>query len=302
MAVEIEHRKIALVTALLLIAVPSFAQIPIDFTEDLDFDRPESWAMKYFASVSLFTGLGTPDHIEAGTVELFLEGGNIPSLSEEERRVGFVGNTVEDLNRSSFFGRVGADIGLPSDVTLSLGWSPPVDVGGLEANLFAFALARPIYDQSWRLGLRLHGETGSIDGDLVCPADLVGVDDPIVNPLQCREPSDDEQKISYVGVQLSASPKVLGDRWEPHFALSANYLDLELRINARWDRFIDHSVLSTSGWTYSATAGIAYLAAERWRLVGELFYTPLDVVRDQQRGSQNDSLLNARFLVSLNIH
>ena len=293
--------KTTLVTALLLMTVPADAKDPIDLSEQMDFDRPESWAMKYFASVSLFTGMGTPDYVEAGAVDLFFEGGNVPALSEEERRVGFLGDKVEDLNRTDVFGRIGADIGLPSDLTLSLGWSPRVEVGGLKANLFSFALARPIYDESWRLGVRLHAESGSIDGDLVCRANVVGVDDPSINPLQCHAPSEDEQKINYVGLELSAS-KVLGDRWQPHIAVSANHMDLELRINSDWGRFLDRSVLSTSGWTYSATAGITYLGGERWRLAGEVLYAPLDVVRDPEKGSQNDSLLNARFRVSYRIH
>ena len=291
---------LSLIAVAILAGSPSSAQEIIDLSEDLDFDRPESWAMKYFASVSLFTGMGTPDHVEPGDFRLALECGNVPSLSEDERRVGFTGDKVEDLNRTSFFGRITADIGLPGDMTLGLGWSPPVDVDGLEPNLFFFSLARPIYDQSWRLGLRLHGQTGSVDGDLTCPADVSGVDDPQVNPLRCHEPSNDEQEFNSVGLEFSASPKV-GERWEPHFAVSANYMDLELEIDAVWGPFVDMSVLSTSGWTYSASAGVAFLLSERWRLAGEVFYSPLDVVRETSAGSQNDPLFNVRGRVSYKI-
>ena len=38
--------------------------------QDLDFDRPESWAMKYFASASLCSGLGTPRDSVPGSIEL----------------------------------------------------------------------------------------------------------------------------------------------------------------------------------------------------------------------------------------
>ena len=34
-------------------------------TETIDFDRPEAWAMKWFASVTLFTSLGPPAPREA---------------------------------------------------------------------------------------------------------------------------------------------------------------------------------------------------------------------------------------------
>ena len=54
-------RRGALALAVLLvgIAIPLRAQV-IDDVEELDWDRPEAWGMKFFNSVSLFTGLGAP--------------------------------------------------------------------------------------------------------------------------------------------------------------------------------------------------------------------------------------------------
>ena len=40
-----------------------------DPVERLDFDAPESWAMKYFSSASLFTGLGPVSSRRAGEIE-----------------------------------------------------------------------------------------------------------------------------------------------------------------------------------------------------------------------------------------
>ncbi|MEE8278611.1 MAG: hypothetical protein V3R89_07825, partial [Thermoanaerobaculia bacterium] len=75
--------------ALLGLAQAAFGQRVLDITEDLDFDRPESWAMKYFTSVTLFTGMGVPRRMEPGSVEVGLEAGWVPTLSDRERTVGF---------------------------------------------------------------------------------------------------------------------------------------------------------------------------------------------------------------------
>jgi hypothetical protein len=67
--------------------------------QEIDFDRPEAWAMEWTASLTLLTSIGPPRLREAGEVELGLELDWIPSLSEDERRVGFNGTKVEDFNR-----------------------------------------------------------------------------------------------------------------------------------------------------------------------------------------------------------
>ena len=116
--------------AVLALAVtpPVFGQgepILLDTVEVLDFDRPESWGMKYYASLSLLTGLGTPREMEPGRFELGLEGGLVPQLGEEKRRIGFIGEKVEDLNRTGVFGRVRATVGLPRAFSLTVAATPP---------------------------------------------------------------------------------------------------------------------------------------------------------------------------------
>jgi hypothetical protein len=246
----------------------------------------------------MMTGLGTPEPSDPGSVELAFEGGIAPNLGEEKRRVGFVGNKVEDLNRTNFFGRLRATFGLPSDFSLAIGVTPPLEVDGVTPRLLSVAIARPVLDSSfWRLGLRLHGMTGTIEGDLTCPEDIAGIPDPELNPDLCLEPSNDELTTSQVGLELSATPKIWGDRWEPYFAVSVNYLDLEFQVRARYSVFEDRTLLLTDGYTYSLAAGVGYRLSEKLRLTGELFYTPLEVVRDPLRETQNDELVNGRILV-----
>lgn len=280
-------------------AVGQGEPILLDTVEELDFDRPESWAMKYFTSLSLLTGLGTPVAIEPGKVVLGLEGGLVPSLGEEKRRVGFIGSKVEDLNRTNVFGRLRATIGLPHEFSVTLGVTPPVELGGVTPKLFSVALARPLHEApKWRLGLRLLAQTGTIEGDLSCPADIVGLDDPVLNPDGCLEPSSDEVTQNYLGLEVSVSPRLGGGKWEPHFSLIASHLDLEFQVRARYSVFDDRSRLLTDGFEWAATAGAGYRFNERLRGSGEVFYSPLSVVRETARGAQTDELFNVRVLVA----
>ena len=43
--------------------------------QELDFDRPESWAMKYVTSVTLATGFGVPRALKPGSLEIGFEAG-----------------------------------------------------------------------------------------------------------------------------------------------------------------------------------------------------------------------------------
>jgi len=286
-------------------ATPAVAQVEpvlLDSVDVLNFDRPESWAMKYFTSVSLLTGLGTQKPMDKGSVEIGFEGGLVPALGEEKRRVGFIGSKVEDLNRTSLFGRARVTFGLAGGVALTLGATPPVEVNGVTPKLFDLAVGRSLVERpGFRLGGRVHARSGSIEGDLTCSADVAGVEDPATNPDDCREPSNDEVTQHTVGLELSVSPRTQGDRWEPHFAVSANYMDLEFQVRARYSRFLDRTRLVTEGWTSSVSAGLGYRASDRLRFSGELFYTPLEVVRDPLRGTQNDELVNARVLASYRV-
>jgi len=280
-------------------------QVVLENAQDLEFDRPEAWAMKYFASLNLLTGLGAPRALEPGQVFLELEGAWVPSLSESERTVGFNGTKVEDLNRTSVFVRPRAVIGLPRKYSLTLSWVPPIEVNGVEPNLLGIAIGRPLYEAtSWRIGLRGYAQYGTLQADFTCPEDMVAAgDDPVHNPFNCVVPSNDEHRVGAVGAELGWGYRAGGSaRWEPHLGLSASYLDMEFQVDARHSGIVDRTLLLADGWTYSVTAGITYHASERWKLVGEAFYSPLEVMRPPSTSTQNDALFNFRSMISYKIH
>ncbi|MEJ2085539.1 MAG: hypothetical protein P8Y44_07655 [Acidobacteriota bacterium] len=253
--------------------------------------------MQYFASVQRLTGMGVPRSLSPGSLELGLEVGWVPSLSEEERRVGFSGTKVEDLNRTSFFGRPRLLIGLPRDFSLTLSWVPPVEAFGVEPHLVAVGVARPVWmSDRWRLGLGFTAQYGTIRADLTCSQeDVAGGDDLRLNPFGCEEPSNDEMTIRTAGLELSAGHQFRGaPKLEPYVSLATTFMDLDFQVDAKYSGLVDRTLLLTEGWTAQITAGTRYTAGARTQLGVELFYSPLAVVRPPNATSDNEGLFNVR--------
>ena len=302
-----EHVPVILLAFALCAAVPTpaRAQSVVAETETLAFDRPESWGMKYYASLAVLTGMGVPYERGAGEVDLGLEGGYVPRLSDEERRIGFNGTKLEDVNKTSLFGRVRGGVGLGKGLAAELAYTPPIEVGGARPNIFALGLARPLaLSPSLRLGVRGYGQIGTIRADVTCSAGEVAAgDDAQRNPFQCVEPSEDESHQKVVGVELVAGYDGRS-RFKPYAGLGLNHMDLEFRVNAIYSggRVEDHTVQRTSGTTVSATAGLTYEASGRLRVTAELFYSWLRVARPPSPTSANEGLLNVRAFVSYRAH
>ena len=66
MSSKIARALFGAITALIWSVGPAAAQDIIEGSEELRFDRTEAWAMKYFASVGIFTGFGVPPALEPG--------------------------------------------------------------------------------------------------------------------------------------------------------------------------------------------------------------------------------------------
>ncbi len=285
--------------------VPARAQLVLAETETLDFDRPESWGMKYYASLAVLTGMGVPEKRAAGEIDLGLEGDYVPQLSDAERRIGFNGTKLEDVNKTSFFGRVRGRVGLGKGLALELAYTPPIERGGARPNLFALALGRPLeLAPSWRLGVRGYGHIGTIESDITCSAEEVAAgDDAGANPFRCVRPSEDESRQKVVGLELVAGYDGRS-RFKPYVGVGLNYMDLEFHINAVYSdgRVEDRTVQTTSGTTVFATAGLTFAASARFRVTAELFYSWLEVVRPPSAASANEGILNGRVFVSYRVH
>lgn len=266
--------------------------------EELAFDRPEAWALNYFASVSLLTGFGPPEAREPGSLEASLELSWIPRLDAEQRTVGFGGRKEEDLNQAPVFVRPRLTVGLPARFALTVAYVPPIEVFGIESNLLALAVERPLWaGERWRLGGRIYGQIGTAEGAFTCTEDDAAAGDDFTrNPFGCEAPSADEATLRYAGLELSAAYRLdaLGGL-TPHVAAAVNHFDNRFQVNARTFGIRDRTLLLVDGAAYALTAGVTAPVGADFRLAAELFYTPLEVTRRGQ-AKETDPLFNARLL------
>ena len=309
MAVLTRERLVAIVVLLAASAAPARAQDVLADTEKLEFDRPEAWGMKYYTSLALLTSMGVPERKAKGQLDFGFEGAHVPQLSDTQRRLGFNGTSLQDVNKTSWFGRIRGSVGLGQGIALELGYTPPVELGGAKPHFFALALGRPFdLSDAWRLGVRGYGQIGKIEGDITCSAAEVAAGDDVQrNPFLCVRPSQDVSYQNVIGLELVAGHDGRS-RFKPYVGLLASYMDLEFDINALYSegQVEDHTVQLTKGTTLSATAGLTYAAGDRWRVTAEVFYAWLSIARPSgslpATSSANEGLLNGRVFVAYRVH
>lgn len=292
----------ALPIVLLVCAPPGGAQdLPvISPVEDVDLERPEAWAMTYFGSISLLTPLGAPTLREPGSVEIALEASQAPHLSREERTVGFGGVKEEDLNRTPVLVRPRVLVGLPARFSLEAGWVPPVEVDGVEANVFSVALDRLLFaGERWSLGLRAFGQLGEVEGDITCTDEDIAFEPGSPgNRFGCEALSSDEGTLDHFGLSVGAGYRLRpGGRSFLHLGLAGLRHDVEFQVDAQTFGFIDRTLLRADGETWAANAGIAVPLSRRTELGAELFYSPLDVVRPPATREETDALFHVRTML-----
>jgi hypothetical protein len=283
------------------ISAPIHAIEVIRRTENLESDSPEAWAIFYMTSVTLPAGLGTPQHRKLGSIEFGVEMGSIPSLSKEERTVGFNGTKEEDLNKSPVFARPSLGIGLPGDFSLMLAYVPPLQVYGLKPNLFAAILERQLLQHNaYSVGARLYAQAGTVQGAFTC-SNNVAKETPgsSQNPYGCEEKSSDEATQRYAGFELSNSYRIeaLGGL-SPYFAISANYLDTKVHVDATTFGILDRTHLAADSWSYGFSTGLSYPIDQRLSFNAGMYYSPLKVRRDfDATTSENDEFMNFRAIL-----
>lgn len=288
---------------LVLASVPAVirAQEIIDNSEKLESERPEAWAMNYFTTVTLMSGLSVPHSTEPWSLEVGAEAGWIPHLSEGERTVGFNGTKEEDLNHSPVFARPRVTVGLPWNFALTLSYVPPIRIAGLKPHLFAFALERPLVERNeLTMGMRLYGQVGNVKGPITCSSDVVKFPPGSTeNPYGCEKKSNDKAIQRYAGVELTGAYRIerLGGL-EPYVTVAANILDTEAHVDAVTFGALDRSRLESKTWTFSTGAGVQYPVTGKWTLGLGVFYNPLFVARPTGTDNENDALFNVRALIS----
>lgn len=279
----------------LLLARPVSAQVFTAGDELLASDRPEAWAMNYVGAATLMTAFGATPALAPGQWSGALDAGSIPSLSEEQQRVGFRGSKQEDLNKSPVFGRARIAIGLQGGWVAEAGWTPPLAINGIRTrNLVAIALSRHLYaTDAFSLSARVFGQHGEAEGDITCPAEVVGVSDPEINPAGCVAPSRDRIALRHYGADMTAAWGTAP--WHGHATLGVARMEPFVQVDALLIGSVrDRSRLVARDVLPYVAAGAGRDLGDRWRLSFEVLYVPLSVQRDPARDAGNDPLTSFR--------
>jgi len=275
--------------------VDAAAQVVDREHEQLDSDRPEAWAMNYFTATSLMTGFGKTPALRPGQWALAAELGQVPSLSAEQRQVGFSGSKAEDLNKSPVVGRLHGWVGLPCGWVGELGFTPPLEINGARPrSLFSAAIGRVVFKHAdFSLSARLFGQHGSVGGDITCPSELAAVEDPQINPYGCKAPSNDRLRMNYYGFELT--PAFDRGAWQWHASAAVVRFETEVQVDAYTFGIHDLSRLTATDVLPAFSIGASRGFAKRWRWGTEVLYVPLQVRRDAGGPSGNDPLTSARL-------
>jgi hypothetical protein len=268
--------------------------------EELSAQRPEAWAMRYFAAALQSTGVSAPLSRPRGAYEIGLENGAIPRLSKAQRMVGFEGTKEEDLNRSPVLIRPHAAVGLGGDFSLVADWLPPVSLDRARAEVVTVALERPLVErETWSLGARIGAGSGNILADVTCPqAAAAAGDNPALNPNECQQASKDRQSFHWKSAELVVAGR-LTPALSAYASASVWKMDGLFRVNALDDEGADRDRLAFTGADRGGAVGLDW-SRGLWDVGVEAFLSPLDVIRDPAgRGpSQRDDFRNLRLRIS----
>jgi hypothetical protein len=294
-------RALLALALFLILSSASHAQPLSGTDEHLAGDRPEAWAMNYFAGTTLFTGFGVVPELAPWRSDLTAEFGHIPRLSDDQRRIGFNGTKVEDLNKSPVFGRIRLTLGLPGAWVGEFAFTPPIEINGAHAHdLVALAFGRRLIERGpWVLSARAFGQYGSVRGDITCPERLANVADPVANPYDCRAASRDRFNLHYYGADTTATWRT--GAWRLSGGIGLVRTDLDVRVDALTDGVRDVSHLTTRGYLRCFTLGAAADVNTKWSIGSEVLYVPLHVRRNPTAARESDPLTSVRLQIRYRI-
>jgi hypothetical protein len=276
-------------------------------SQRVSFDSPEAWALKYFTSSTLLSGLQPPEPFDeergarVGSITVGLEAGWLPALNSERARVGFSGRKQEDVNKAPVLVRPSIRVGLPWQFSVVAAGPPPIRAFGVTPRLFAFGLERPILERrQWSLGWRGYGQVGSVRSSFTCPQQALSFPGGSPgNPSRCIGQSADVAYLRYAGTEVQFTRRISQiPRLTPHAAAGVNLIDSAFQVNAPLETKFDRTRLWTRGTTFSGSAGASYFLTKQLALTVDAFYTPLWVRRTSGGPRTNDGLFNVRALLS----
>lgn len=240
--------------------------------------------MGFYAASMQFGAIGLPDR--AGRLELGGAVTMIPSVSLADRTVGFGGTKPEDSNLCPVYPRLTASKGFGA-LSVEAGWTPPVTVCGVTANVVSAALGyRFALGTTWDGQVRLSGLTGHVDAAITCGPTAV-VDS--LN-LTCYRGSPSADRVAPLAMAVDFAAAWQGwraKRIEPYLSVGVRYERIDFDVNytrsdsqsvaalpVRVPPLDDHNRLSSTLSRLQLAAGASWGVTNRFKLGGELYYAP----------------------------
>jgi len=270
--------RTALVSGVLLLAASS---LPAQARRVLAKGDPEAQLMGYYAAVMQFTPVGLPNR--EGRLEIGGALSLIPSVSYEDRLVGFGGTKTENTNLCPVFPRLTLSKGF-GRFAVEAGYTPPVRVCGAKANVAALAIARRMtLGVTWEGYARVSALSGTVDVSSTCGPDAVAT--PTDQTCYGGTPSTDRIAPLSLALEFAAAYQGWrGKHLEPYLTVGVRYERINFDVNyVRTDSagalvnlpgLEDHNRLRTSLSRVQLAAGMTWDASRLIRIGGEIYYAP----------------------------
>ena len=263
--------------------------------EEHPFDDPEGLLMGYYSAVVAFSPLGAAAKAKAWTIDLDVETGFIPPLSEDQRTAGR--DKPEATNLAPAYFRPRAAIVFPANIRLELGWLPPLELFGVTPNVGSVALSAPVaHIRAVEIVPRATYTWGTIKAPITCNSDLASSPNQsfqIYYQLVCHDrESDDHFEPSQWSGEIDGSAAIMGGALVPYAGIGVQHYDTKFDIgviNPDGSRDTDHPILHMEAYRGFGVAGVTWLAASPLSFSGELYWAP-------------GSLFTARFLARVALH
>ena len=257
--------------------------------------------MAYTSASALNLGQTASDDLNKGNLRISAELSSIPSLSEEQQKVGFNGIKDEDLNKSPVFGRLRLSYGLTSDTFLELSWTPPFEIDGAKPeNIWGFALSRKfIKGENVDLGIRMYISKGEAEADVTCSKDVVAIEPFTPGNLSgCIDISKDKLSIDHKGIEASLVFKNFGNGFTPWLSFASTQMDPSVKVDAPLKYGQELVDINTDGTTFTYSVGMDYALDRNKILSFATSFTSLDANRPVEL-SDRDSFWNFKIGYSL---
>lgn len=263
--------------ALFLLSSPLAAQA----RRVLAKDDPEAQLMGYYASVMQFTPVGLPNR--DGRLEIGGAATLIPSVSQEDRLVGFGGTKTENTNLCPVFPRLTVSKGF-GRFNVEAGYTPPVRVCGAKASVVAVAIARRMtLGVTWEGYARASVMSGTVDVSVTCSPDAVAL--PTDQTCYGGTPSSD--RVAPLGLALEFAAAYQGwraKRIEPYVSMGVRYERIDFDVNytrtaaqgavVSLPEIQDNNRLRATLSRVQLAVGAVWDATRLIRVGGEIYYAP----------------------------